>query len=544
MLKVIIADDEAKVCQLICHLVDWEAFGMEIVDVVNDGKSALESIRINRPEVVITDIRMPGYDGIELIEKVREQYAGVYFVIISGYSQFEYAKQAIKFGVENYLLKPLKKKELETTLNRILEKYNEVNQAASEKENLMERLQESEKKYKKNLIKDLMEQNGGHDIRSDLEQLNKEYGCCFKEGRFVGAAIRPFLLQRGKQERQIYELLLNKINQILEARLPSVSMEAVSAVYQDEVICVINMEEDHMTSVKKELNRLRLEVINWKEIFERVEAVVGIGRIKERPEELADSVREADSALLNRMFYHTNGMITYEDNGRAYDGKYMTGTEMRSRILGCFERLDLDGLLGEIGNIEAQWEKYMADGTESDGEIGRQSFECYKVLTRVLLFGAGNFMPETEFEEEGWFLQKYRTAYTLSEVYGGLKDYLTERFSQHFEKRKNTSIMPIRQAKQYIAEHYNTNLNLEDVSRLVGFNPAYFSSLFKKETGKNFTEYITEIRIGNAKDMIIRSNRDIADIADEVGYTDLKYFSKVFKKVTGVSPSDYRKLYG
>ena len=99
-------------------------------------------------------------------------------------------------------------------------------------------------------------------------------------------------------------------------------------------------------------------------------------------------------------------------------------------------------------------------------------------------------------------------------------------------------------AKQYINKNYNTPLSLEDVSSLVGFNPAYFSFLFKKETGKNFMKYVIEVRMQNAKQLLIQTNNDIADIAMEVGYTDLKYFSKLFKKETGLNPSQYRKLYG
>lgn len=149
MLKVLIADDEIKVCQLILHLIDWKAIGLEVAGIVNNGKSAYQFICEKSPDIVITDIRMPNYDGIELIRRSKEQFPDIYFIIISGYSQFEYAHNAIKYGVEDYLLKPLKKKELQSTLNKIIEKHNAITTIASEREELQSLVHNAEEKAKK-----------------------------------------------------------------------------------------------------------------------------------------------------------------------------------------------------------------------------------------------------------------------------------------------------------------------------------------------------------------------------------------------------------
>ena len=149
MLKVLIADDEIKVSKLILHLVQWEELGMEVIGTVNDGVEAFELILEKQPDIVITDIRMPGMDGIELVEKATKEMESskkVFFVIISGYSQFEYAQQAVKLGVEDYLLKPIKKKELEAVLHKILSKYNATANALEERENLRNHLQMTQQK--------------------------------------------------------------------------------------------------------------------------------------------------------------------------------------------------------------------------------------------------------------------------------------------------------------------------------------------------------------------------------------------------------------
>lgn len=123
-MKVLIADDEKKVAQLIYKIVDWEQWGLEVIGVVNDGTLAVEMIRTEEPDIVITDIRMPGLNGIDLIRETKKEGKQIYFVIISGYSEFKYAQQALKLGVEDYLLKPVKKKDLAAVLDRIVGKRN------------------------------------------------------------------------------------------------------------------------------------------------------------------------------------------------------------------------------------------------------------------------------------------------------------------------------------------------------------------------------------------------------------------------------------
>ena len=178
MLKVLIADDEIKVSELIQCLIDWDKLGMEVIGTVNDGVEAYELILEKHPDIVITDIRMPGMDGIELVEKVLgnvESDRKVFFVIISGYSQFEYAQQAVKLGVEDYLLKPIKKKELEAVLHKILGKYSETANALEEKEDLQNRLQRTQQKIKNSFLSELVDNHRQAILKLDREEIYQEF---------------------------------------------------------------------------------------------------------------------------------------------------------------------------------------------------------------------------------------------------------------------------------------------------------------------------------------------------------------------------------
>ena len=156
MLKVLIADDEQRVCQLLANIIDWSAYGFEVVGVVNDGLAAYDFLQRHTVNVIITDIRMPGCDGMELIQKAQILYPNMHFVIISGYSQFDYAQQAIRYGVEDYLLKPIRKKDLVATLETIADKYKLEIQDVKKWKNIEELLEQSKEKVKRTLLEDIL----------------------------------------------------------------------------------------------------------------------------------------------------------------------------------------------------------------------------------------------------------------------------------------------------------------------------------------------------------------------------------------------------
>ncbi|MDC7124146.1 MAG: response regulator, partial [Spirochaetales bacterium] len=188
MLKLLIVDDEKKVCQLIEYILDWKNLGISIIGTANDGETAYKKILEEEPDIVITDIRIPIYDGIEIIKKTREQGLDVSFIIISGYSQFEYAQSAIQFGVVNYLLKPIKKKELQISIEKIIKKKETKNAFEKENKVLKKHLAINEQNNRANFLKDLLtispEKEDNYFQRKEIEDINKKYSCNFQQGYF------------------------------------------------------------------------------------------------------------------------------------------------------------------------------------------------------------------------------------------------------------------------------------------------------------------------------------------------------------------------
>ena len=208
MLKVLIADDEIKVSKLIQCLVQWDELGMEVIGTVNDGVKAYEMILEKQPDIVITDIRMPGMDGIELVEKVLGRVGSdrkVFFVIISGYSQFEYAQTALRFGVVNYLLKPIKKKELEDTIVKIMEHHISKRNIENRQREIELNLKNITKNNREILLHNLLFSSNEALRVKTMNEINLNYSCCFREGDFVVIIIKMFAVQSENScRRHIY----------------------------------------------------------------------------------------------------------------------------------------------------------------------------------------------------------------------------------------------------------------------------------------------------------------------------------------------------
>lgn len=536
-MKVLIADDEMKVCKLIQHLVDWDALEMEIVDIVNDGEAALKVICDCKPDIVITDIRMPVYDGLELIRRGKEINPDINFIVISGYSQFEYAQQAIKYGVKDYLLKPLKKRELESVLSEIRDSHVSFLLENRKQEELQSIVQTSREHIKESLLIKLLQDPALHSLLKEmkLEEVNKKYECSFKPGYFTGIRVRMFYALKLK-DLEVKSFVINKVHQIIKEKLPEICIEFVSTICRDEIVILINTAEKNCVDLVKLFKSIRIELLNFKGEFHEVHFVAGLGRQCDCLANIDSSFEEAQYAVMNRMGEKDSYYIEYRpDSVSGIEKKEIFDRTMRQKILECQERVDIEGIQRQIIELRDRLEQYKNDG--------KLVYECYVELIQTLQFGAKDYRNQLG----GIFEENYEDYYWAMLGFEKLFSWIIEDVEQEYgmyrKSLKEAVSKPIRDAKKYIQDNFNSHLNLEMVSEYVGFNSAYFSTLFKKETGKNFLEYVTDLRIQKAKNYLIQTDQDVAEIALAVGYSDLKYFSKLFKKTTGINPSEFRKLY-
>ncbi len=534
MLKVLIADDEKKVCQLIANLIDWESLGFEIVGVVNDGISAYKFIQENTVNLMITDIRMPGCDGMELIQKAKVLYPNLHIVIISGYSQFDYAQNAIRYGVEDYLLKPIRKKDLMATLQKILDRYKEEILDAKKWQDIQKKLEENEEIVKRSLLEDLLkrpEKFGGFFI---CEKINAEYHYKFAEDCYQTLIVKIFPEKR-KEDADTRRILLQKGLELLKESVQNVCNEAVFHIIDGEIYGLFNGTEEELHKVYRRLKKVRLDVVRLQDVFDEIQVYLALGRCINSIRQVLASFEDARAAMQDRFYYADDFLLRREEKKERDDAKYYIDNAFKKRFLNYIEILDIDNIKKELELIC----KALKKSRLQDGSVVA---DVYKEILTLFYFGVHSYnisIPDQYAE-----LQSHLEYFgSIDKAIAYLAEYIVNSLMHWIAEKKYVEARPIRIAKRYISDNYYKPLTLEMVSKEIGFNATYFSSMFKKETDMNFSEYLKKIRIDNAKNMLLNTEQTVEDISYAVGYSDIKYFSRLFKKLTKVTPTEFRKLY-
>lgn len=525
MIKVVLADDEKKVVLLLQKLIDWEKQGFEIVGIANDGIHALELVRDRQPQLLITDIRMPGCDGIELIRRARELQPGIHFVIISGYRQFEYAQNALKYGVEDYLLKPLKKDELSGILLRVREKLGE-------EADLEYQLKKSDEQRQSMLMSLLKRDIDRQQDFLSAAQANDKFGFRFADGAYCSVLIKPDI-SNAEQHSDVYQILMQHSLEIVRREISFTWEEWAADIWREGIAVILNAAEYQMVDVKQCFTRIRKEIEKQRDLFWDIRTAVFVGSPYPALERMTDSMREALWLCKDRIC--KNQAWRFAASERIdFSQRYRMDSAQKKRFQEAAEYRNADQFERELtesfhlllrekdlnGQIVEDWFHEIVSVCVFEMEDNRKDAE----------------MAAQELQEDYWYCTN------AQEVYGLLLR-IRQKIEQVNREKASREARPIIQAKKYIQEHFQEPLRLEDVSSSVGFNATYFSTLFKKETGQNFVDYLTELRINKAKELLCEADVSVSDAAELVGYRDLKYFSRLFKKTTGISPSDYKKLY-
>lgn len=536
MLKVLVADDEEKICQLIVKLVDWAALGMEVAAVAGNGIEAMEKILSLKPDVVITDIRMPGYDGLELIKRTKQEGIAAEFVIISGYRHFEYAQNAIRYGVGDYLLKPIKKSELTEALERIGERYRERNEQLSFEEKVRLGLKNDAGRYRTNFFSAILYSSENIVSGRTLEEINGQFHYHFGQGSFRIVTIKFDNIKSGS--REILEFLSDKTSSVTEQMFGSICFEQEIYVESSYVYLLLNYGEEEGKNIRRQLKALLDELKLLESILEGMEVTIGAGTCCDSLDELRQSLKTSRFMVQQRLVSGTGKVI--EDAVKVQSN--LTDSEIFFRFNQEFtkalESLDSDQAVRLIGGLKTELLK-------QKGISGHELLQMSKEVCNIYLFHMRS--GKIVIDNESGFMEAYNAkaddCATVDQLFSCLRRTVGDSFSKAAQAKKMEDNRPIRLAKKYMQEHFKEQVTLEDVSALAGFSPTYFSALFKKETGSAFLEYLQSLRMEEAKRLLKETNLSVNVICEQVSYSDVKYFTKSFTKFTGLKPGEYRKIY-
>jgi len=531
-IKVFLVEDEVIIRSGVKKSINWEQEGYEFVGEASDGELAYPMILKEKPDILITDIRMPFMDGLELSRLVKKELPDIKILILSGYDEFEYAKKAIKIGVTEYLLKPISAAKLTEVLNAVAETIRQENEEKNLLETYFAEMRENTERDKMRLFEKLLM---GDLSMGEILEAGERFGMN------LGASCYKIVLFKilANLENHVYaEQMVDACSSVEQAASMMEGVYVFQRGVEGWAFLLTAQDEKSMEESAKILyQNLKQAMKNYTQL----EYFGGIGSTVPRIRSLKQSFREADRAFAARFVEEANQIISQKE----FEKSQME------------EGLKMQGVV-QIGKSREMLQKFLSNGTReevkafSDAYISRIEEEnirstmvrqyvvidvCIVILSFCERISSANRLQE-EAEELQKMMQKI---HSLSEI----KKYVVRLLNEAIELRDAESGRRysdlIAAAKKEIENHYMTEeISLNTVAISVGMSPSYFSSIFSKEAGKKFVEYLTEVRIEKAKEFLMCSSMKTSEIGYEVGYKDPHYFSYIFKKVQGCSPKEYR----
>ena len=543
MLKIFLAEDEVVVRETIKRMIPWEELGFELVGEAADGEMALPLLLRQQPDLLITDIKMPFMDGLTLARLAKKEIPGLKVVILSGYDDFNYAKQAIGIGVEDYLLKPITKNALIERLSEIRSRYEHEK---TQKE-YYEKFQREMQAYEKNSSRDFFEAlvDGSMDMMEVYKRAEKLGLDIVAEAYnvliFTMNCDEDFSGQRDEYsswEAESLELLENFFAGHSSAMLfrSNIFSYGVLLKGQRETI------EENTRACVDEIRKILSRQDGRREWF------LAVGQSVERLSQIQKSYHTASRAFSQRYLYDENilyydEMETMEHPGgqaETEDNAYLQKVDVNALNPAILQKFLSNGLQEETENFVKDY--FYAIGQEPMESLVFRNYVILNVRFSVISFIKGLGCDTNEMESAD-------TEEVLAESGKNMESaiaYAKKMISQAIEIRdqnsgnKNRSIL--KTAVDFIDSHYmDEEISLNTVANVANVSSNHFSALFSQNMGQTFIEYLTTLRMNKAKELLRCTGMRSSEIAGEIGYKDAHYFSYLFKKTQGMTPSDYRK---
>ena len=500
--------------------MDWKEEGFEIVAEASNGKEALEIIHNQKVDIVITDMRMPKMDGVELAKRCHQEFPHVKVIVLSGYSDFDYVRNSMKQGVRDYLLKPVAPEELVETLYKIRleivdEKRKQV-EFANINRLVHSHLQEVQEQFILHLVKE--ERLQLDIVKERLQQLQLyelTYGC---RVQFVTVEIRDDInFSRLEELRLPFQMICKEI-----------AKQTEGTYYFHDTNYPNMVQFLHSFTLDKDIFKLVKQVQQKVNEFLKVETVIGIGKVvNDLPEYRTGYI----SSLLAWSQSQVGPKSQIIDQTVTGDEVFDFTPDFEKRLTNSIENTDFSAFKENLNKILAGSEK--------------RSVLSFSFTANQVLFILGSLAKKYNVETKDvqnmiWNCQQSIWSHSSNEK---VKDYLAKLANLminkvHVTRFSNKNL--IDSIRQYLDQHYASEITLKTLSTLFHINSSHLSESFKNHVGQNFSDYLVNIRLEKAKEFLKDNELKIIDVANLVGFSNSGYFSTVFKKNFGTTPAKYR----
>ena len=527
MLRILLADDEIAVQNLERAMIRSLGDEYQVADTASNGLEALEKINADPPDILVADIRMPGLNGLRLIEELKQTHPSISMIVVSGYNDFSYVQQALRLGAEDYLLKPVSRKELQECFERIRHRRND----AALSENRIAHISRELESNRRSLYDRIM-----YDLAVN---------------RIAGAGDEnplSFSLTGGQ-----YAALIVKVDPLSPDEESLSTDDSITQVIIDKYLRYFHQKNIEVRSLcrgsfgyllvccpggtgqlRKECDDLGALIWNAKYQYGLFDLTLGVSSACSRFSGVPDAFGEAEKAMRMRLDFGCGKVIYFEDAPARFSQPSRPFSAQAEgqlkRLLSGDSRQDLEtfivSLFREVSK-DGKWRLY-----DLASAVYASAVSFFREDEGAELACPDASAIRERFENQGSYLR----------LQGALKEALLDLCDSYLAWQKDRVRRPISQIKEYINLHYMDNITLDELSEHVYLSSAYISSVFKKETGENFNDYLTHVRLDKAKELFRTTNATVKEAAEAVGYRDIRYFSKLFYKTYGVKPKDYKNF--
>lgn len=529
MYKILLADDEGIVIESLKFMIEKELANNCEIRYAKTGRSVIELAETFRPDIAFMDIQMPGINGIDAMKEIRKANSNIIFIIMTAYDKFDYAREAINLGVLEYLNKPANREKIIEVLRRATDIIDAERKKRSEDLLIKEKMETVVPIIQNGLISNfLFREHFDEDISNykSLLEIDDNYGymAVIIAGREQVGNHMTGAVAAGITIQNIYQ----EIRPIIESYIPGI----IGFVMANKIPVLVTrdslgFEYDERTEM---IEKARVLVRKLSEKFD-INFRVGIGSVKPL-ENMAESYNEALSVLIE-----TTGRVGHIDDipiGCKYEEDYPIDIEKR-----LFDVVS-KGRISETVNVANDFFDWMEESQKEYIEDVRLKVLEFVLWAEHMAYENGNdvyhFRSRTSYMSDvtsmndfatlrNWFVNKIKDAASIVS-----------------KRSENRSESVVERAKKYMHDNFRKDISLEDVSQKVDISSYYFSKIFKEETGENFIEYLTRLRMEEAKRLLEDTDVSIKEVCSEVGYSDPNYFSRSFKKYAGVTPTEARDM--
>lgn len=537
MLTMIIADDESIVRQGLKNIVHWNDLGIEVIAEARDGQEAYELCQELHPDILFTDIRMPLMDGLEVAMKLEEQGSDIRIVLISGAQDFNYAKTALDIKAEGYVLKPVIVDDLNEVIRKVVNRIKLDRKQQSEMTHLKRQIHEHFPLIRNNFLRNLA---SGVYVNETSIQNKLEY---FKIAIQSDESLLISSLQIDDYENKI-EKMSEEDKQLLSFGVTNI-IEEIMTNYNSGIS--FGMSENEFVQIyhqsalsNRKYTEICAEIALCLQNFLKISVSIGVGRMIDKISLIHTSLEDARSALQYKFYTGHNSILDISDidilNDTSNEGIIPFDLyENENRLMGYIKLGDVEGVAETINNIFG----HLNSGrTMTMDYVQGVCFEMTCIASRTVQ-DLGESMDSIADDRSVVLDTIYR-----KETIADLKSYMSNLFvmiAQYFSKKYNQkSAKVIRKIKDIIDQKYSGDISVAKISQEIYLTPNYLSMIFKQDTGETISEYITKVRMEHAKSLLKSTDLKILEIAEKVGYEDPHYFSKAFKKYTGIHPQKHR----